>query len=228
MKCIIVDDEPLAIQLLEGYVKRYGKLELIACCANTLEAFSVLQQNEVDLMFLDIRMPGGNGIDFLRALKHPPVTIFTTAYDQYAVDGFELAAADYLLKPVTYERFEKSMDRIFRKESGTQPAVPAFTYFKVSRDLIKVEHKDLILAQSLKDYIALKTTSGTLITYMTMKYLSDLLPTTNFIRVHRSFIVNKHFVEKIEKSKLMAGGMEVPVSDSYRAGLMQALRVDNG
>jgi DNA-binding LytR/AlgR family response regulator len=224
MKCIIVDDEPLAIQLLEEYVQRYGRLELVATCANALEAFTALQQFEVELMFLDIRMPGVTGIELLSALKCPPLTVFTTAYDQYAVTGFELNAADYLLKPVTYERFEKSMDRLFKKERNLSPPATAHTYFKVSRDLVKVEHRELIFAQSLKDYILLKTTSAKLITYMTMKSLADLLPEESFIRVHRSYLVNKAFISKIEKGKLWAGAIEIPVGETYKAQLLHHFR----
>lgn len=224
MNCIIVEDEPLAAQLLEAHVHRYPKLKLVATCVNTLEAFAILQQQQVDLMFLDIRLPGMDGINFLKALKNPPVTVLVTAYDQYAVAGFELAVADYLLKPVIYDRFEICVDRIFQKERVTKTAAPDFTYFKVSRDLVRIEHKDILLAQALKDYILLKTKAGNYTVYMTMKYLAGLLPTPPFLRTHRSFIINKEKVEKLERNSVWINGWEVPVSDSYRAGLAAALK----
>lgn len=157
MRCIIVDDEPLAREVLEGYIKQSPPLQLVKKCSNALEAFDVLHTQTIDLMFLDIQMPAINGIDFLKSLRHPPAVIFTTAFAQHAVTGFELEAVDYLLKPITRERFDKSIQRLLKiytpKQSGP---VKNYTYFKVSGKLVKVQHTDLLYAQSVKDYISLK------------------------------------------------------------------------
>lgn len=219
IRCIIVDDEPLAQEILETHIKRFGQVELFAKCPNALEAFTILHKESIDLMFLDIRMPSINGIDFLKSLKAPPKVIFTTAYSEYALTGFELDGVDYLLKPITYERFETSMKKLFRiyPEEKTQPK--QYTYFKVSGKLIKVLHEDLIYAQSVKDYILLKTSKGNLLTHMTMKSLTGLLPADIFGRVHRSYLVNTNYIEVIDKGSLTVAGTVITIGENYRESL---------
>ncbi|MET0465981.1 MAG: response regulator [Chitinophagaceae bacterium] len=219
IRCIIVDDEPLAQEVLEAHILRYGQLAIVAKCAHALEAFDVLHKETVDLMFLDIRMPSISGIDFLQSLKHPPRVIFTTAYTEYAHTGFELDAVDYLLKPVSYERFEKSMQKLLRILPDEKPEQKEYTYFKVSGKLIKVMHADLLYAQSVKDYIMIKTTKGSLLTHLTMKSLTELLPGDTFLRVHRSYLVNITKADRVERSSVVVGGKEVPVGENYRDGV---------
>lgn len=221
IRCIIVDDEPLARDILEIYVGKCPELILVRKCANALEAFNVLHTERVDLMFLDIRMPGINGISFVRSLKTPPAVIFTTAYSEHALTGFELDAVDYLLKPITYERFLKSIRKLLKVHQPEPIAAKDYTYFKVSGKLIKVFHADLLYAQSVKDYIMIKTTGGNYLTHMTMKYLEELLPAGDFIRVHRSYLVNKSHVGQVNKFQLKIRDETVPVGENYRAVLAQ-------
>ncbi|MBX2953090.1 MAG: response regulator transcription factor [Leadbetterella sp.] len=224
MKCIIADDEPLALNLLTRYVKQHESLELVGTFTNAMETFQGLNDRIVDLMFLDIRMPGISGLDLLKSLKNPPATILISAYSEYAVEGFNLEVADYLLKPVTYDRFKKSIDRVLRRENREAPADPDYTYFKVSRDLVKVNHEDLYYIQSIKDYVLVKSGGGNHISYMTMKYLEDILPSSKFCRIHRSYIVNLSFIEQVKKSSVIVKGTELPLSESYRRNLLQLIR----
>lgn len=220
IKCILVDDEPLAQEIVAGYIELHPELELIRKCSNALEAFDALQNEHIDLMFLDIRIPSINGIDFVKALKNPPKIIFTTAFSEYAVQGFELDAIDYLLKPITPERFEKSIQKLFkvsRREEVSEEK--KYTYFKVSGKLIKVFHADLCYAQSVKDYILLKTTSGSYLTHMTMKHLESLLPGETFIRIHRSYLVNKQHIDALDKSGVKVASEMIPIGEHYKQNL---------
>ncbi|HEX2846143.1 MAG TPA: response regulator [Chitinophagaceae bacterium] len=219
IRCIIVDDEPLAQEVLEAHIKRFGRLEIFAKCPNALEAFKVLHKENIELMFLDIRMPAINGIEFLKSLKSPPKVIFTTAYSEYALTGFELDGIDYLLKPISYERFEKSMEKLFRIYPDEKIQQKQYTYFKVSGKLVKVMHTELLYAQSVKDYILLKTTKGNLLTYMTMKNLAGLLPADTFTRVHRSYLVNMNYIEVMDKNILNVAGTNIAIGENYRANL---------
>jgi two-component system LytT family response regulator len=214
-----VDDEPLAQEVLEAHIKRFGRLEVFAKCPNALEAFKVLHKENIELMFLDIRMPAINGIEFLKSLKSPPKVIFTTAYSEYALTGFELDGIDYLLKPISYERFEKSMEKLFRIYPDEKIQQKQYTYFKVSGKLIKVMHTELLYAQSVKDYILLKTTKGNLLTYMTMKNLAGLLPADTFARVHRSYLVNMNCIEVMDKNILKVAGTNITIGENYRDNL---------
>lgn len=217
--CIIVDDEPLAQDILESHISRYGKIRLAAKCNNAVQAFDALHREKIDLLFLDIRMPSISGIDFVKSLKTPPAIIFTTAFSEYALTGFELDAVDYLLKPITYERFEKSMQKLFRIYTAEQPDKKQYTYFKVSGKLVKIVHADLLFAQSLKDYILLKTVTGSYLTHMTMKYITELLPAETFVRVHRSYLVNKQFIDAMDKIHLQIGSEKIPIGEHYRQNL---------
>lgn len=217
INCIIVDDEPLARDILEGHILKQPNLCLSAKCGNAVEAFELIHKEPIDLMFLDIKMPGISGIDFLKSLKMPPKVVFCTAYSEYAVTGFEMDAVDYLLKPVTYERFQKCMNKLFNLRVSEGLSVSEYTYFKVAGKLVKINHDQLVYAQSVKDYILIQTSTGSHLTHMTMKALEQLLPATTFLRVHRSYLVNKLHVEVIGKTSLKVAGEEIPVGENYRA-----------
>jgi DNA-binding LytR/AlgR family response regulator len=218
INCMIVDDEPLALELLEGHILRHGAMRLVAKCSNAVIAFDWLHREKTDLVFLDIRMPVISGIQFAQSLKAPPAIIFTTAFPEYALSGFELDAVDYLVKPITYERFERSVQKFLRPGRITEePTKTAYTYFKVSGHLIKVMHVDLLLARSIKDYILLKTKNGSYLTHMTMKYISELLPVASFARVHRSYLVNRAYIDVIDKNSIRIGGESIPIGESYRS-----------
>ncbi|KQR71746.1 LytTR family DNA-binding domain-containing protein [Pedobacter sp. Leaf176] len=216
IRCIIIEDEPLAQEILETHIRQIPQLNLLAKCYNALEAFNMLHTNTVDLMFLDIKMPDINGIDFIRSLKHPPQVIFTTAYSEYAITGYELSAIDYLLKPITFERFEKSINKMLKIQNYEHPPEKNYTYFKVSGKLIKVFHDELLYAQSVKDYILIHTNAGNFLTHMTMKHLVDLLPARNFARVHRSFLINTNAIDLLKKNSLKIGNDVIPIGQNYR------------
>ena len=218
IKCIIVDDEPLALDILESHIAAFPQLHLVRRCRNALEAFDALHAAPIDLVFLDIQMPSISGIDFIRSLKEPPAIIFITAYADYAVTGFELEAIDYLLKPVTPERFNKSINKLLKqKQPEPAPTIKNYTYFKVAGNLVKIMHTDLLVVKSVKDYLLLKTKQGNHLTHMTMKNLEALLPADLFIRVHRSYLVNRQAITLFGRQHLEIGSERIPIGENYRS-----------
>lgn len=225
INCLIIDDEPLAQDILERYVNEHEQLNLIKKCSTVLEAFEVLHIHDIGLIFLDIKLPSISGIDFIKTLKDPPAVIFTTAYSEYAVQSYELDAIDYLLKPITLERFNRSMEKFFRQQPIIEQADKNYTYFKTSGKLLKVEHNELYYAQSVKDYILLHTLKGSIITYMTMKYLEELLPSDQFLRVHRSYLVNLNYLTSIEKNRLYVNKIPIPLGGSlYKEKIRERIK----
>ena len=213
--CIIVEDEPLAQQVLERYIAQTPVLKLVGKCNNATEAFRILLEQSVDLMFLDIEMPFINGINFLKSLKAPPAVIFTTAYADYAVVSYELQAVDYLLKPITYERFKQSIARVVKPAAVPEPPAPSYFYIKVSGKLLRLSYDDILYAESMKDYIKFTTGEGTHLSHMTMKSLKEALPNF-FFRVHRSFLVNAHHITAIGKNEVEVGKVKIPVGENYK------------
>jgi DNA-binding LytR/AlgR family response regulator len=220
MKCIIVDDEPLAIEILESYVARIDELELVGTFRNAIAAFTFLQQNHVDLIFLDIEMPKLSGIEFLKSLKHHPKVIITTAYRDYAIEGFELEVADYLLKPISFERFLKSIGK-------TVPATPAsqesFIYFKVDKKMVKTKIADILYIESIKDYVKVRTAEKEIVTQQKISYLDESLPRTQFLRVHRSFIVNLDHIDAYTATDVEIDKYKVPIGRNYKNDVMKVL-----
>lgn len=232
MNVIIVDDEPLALEVIETYVEQLSELNLVAKCNNALEANEALRNNEVDLMFLDIQMPQITGIDFLKSLDNPPMVIFTTAYADYAVEGFELNAVDYLMKPISLERFMKSVNKAFENHERSSEVATAeegaeFIFVKSDKKLVKLFYKDIIYIEGLKDYVIIRHETGRTITLQTMKSLEVKLPDTFFKRIHRSYIVNLqkinavlgNMVEVTEKG----AAKHIPVGKNYRDELLQII-----
>ncbi len=215
INCIIADDEPLAQQVLESHILQTGELRLVKKCANAAEAFEALGNTKIGLVFLDIKMPGMNGLDFIRSLRTPPAVIFTTAFSEYAVTSYELEAVDYLMKPVTFERFCLAMAR-FRKIGGQPVPGKPYSYFKIDGRLTRLDHAGLLYARSMKDYIILTTLRGNHIVHMTMKGLTELLPASGFIRVHRSYMIGISHIHSIGKNTILLGGRQIPVGENYR------------
>ncbi len=238
IRTLIVDDEPLALDVLETYIEQVPELELVARCSNALEANKVLAEEEVDLMFLDIQMPQLTGIDFLKSLVRPPLVVFTTAYPNYAIEGFELDALDYLLKPISMERFLKAVNRAAEmlklRHADDQPATEPtddslqaeddFIFVKADKKLVRVNYDDVLYIEGLKDYVIIRMEKGRVITLQTMKSLEDKLPQNRFQRIHRSYIVNLdkiqaiigNMVEVIEKGQVK----HLPVGKNYREALL--------
>jgi DNA-binding LytR/AlgR family response regulator len=227
MKCIIIDDEPLAIEILESYVARIEELELTGTFRNAIAAFSFIQQNPVDLIFLDIEMPKLSGIEFLKTLKNPPKVIITTAYRDYAIEGFELEVVDYLLKPIPFERFLKSVGKVLaRVETQAQPQVSAqdsFIYFKVDKKMVKTMIADILYIESIKDYVKVRTAEKEIITQQKISYLDESLPRQQFLRVHRSFIVNLDRIDAYTATDVEISKFKVPIGRNYKADVMKVL-----
>jgi two-component system LytT family response regulator len=212
IQCLVIDDEPLATQVLVRYIQDHSRLELAAVSFNALQAFEVLHRQKIDLMFLDIKMPGINGMDFFRSLKDPPPVIFTTAYSGYAVESYELDALDYLVKPITEERFSRSIAKMLKISLQAAPREKKdHLYIKVNEGLVKIIFADIIYLEAMKDYIKVITRSQKVITKMTMKTMDELLPLTDFLRVHRSFIVSLKEVTAKSGNILQVGGKFIPV-----------------
>lgn len=229
---LIVDDEPLAQDVLETHVSRMPELNLVAKCSNALEAQKALEEHSIDLMFLDIQMPQVTGVEFLKSLENPPLVIFTTAYSNYAVEGFELNALDYLLKPVSFDRFSKAVDKAkeqiaLRKAAETDAEEVDHMYVKSDKKLIRVKYSDIIYIEGLKDYVIIRMEVGRLITLQTMKSLEDKLPSKIFRRVHRSFIVaipkihaiEGNMIEVVEKGQ----PKHLPIGKNYRDELLDLI-----
>lgn len=232
MKCIIVDDEPLAIEILESYVEKIEQLEIAGTFRNAVLAFTFLQSNTVDLIFLDIQMPKLTGIDFLKTLKNPPAVILTTAYRDYAVDGFELEVADYLLKPIPFERFLKAVAKVFHRSPipAAHPSLPkaesssdSFVYFKVDKKMIKTRMADILYIESIKDYVKVKTDEKDIITQQKISYLEESLPKDQFLRIHRSFIINLNKVDAYTATDVELGKHHIPIGRNYKNDVSKIL-----
>lgn len=233
---IIVDDEPLAQDILETYVERMPQLNLVAKCSNAFEANEMLKKEQIDLMFLDIQMPQLTGIDFLRSLSDPPVVIFTTAYDNYAVDGFELNALDYLLKPISMDRFmkaaNKAIEQIELKKGNTSTSSSTskendFIFVKADKKLVKVNFDDVLYIEGLKDYVIIRQETSRLVTLQTMKSLESKLPTSIFKRIHRSYIVNLNRIDAVVGNMVeiqeKGQAKHIPVGKNYREDLLNII-----
>lgn len=224
VRCLIVEDEPLAQKVIERYIAQTAVLELAATCSNAVEAFEVLHAKKIDVIFLDIKMPGINGMAFLRSLKQPPPVIFTTAYTEYAAQSYEVEAVDYLMKPVTYDRFLKSIDKLLKKSIAGQVAEkPVHIYIKDNGKLVKILLADILYIEAMKDYLKLVTPQKIHVTHMTMKAMQQLLPNDIFIRIHRSYIVAAPHITSAGGGELMIAGKTMPLGESYRKSVMEYL-----
>ena len=231
IQCLLVDDEPPAREILRRYIDDIATMELAAECSNALQAFTVLQKEPIDLMFLDVRMPRMNGNDFLKSLRHPPKVILTTAYPEYAVEGYELDVVDYLLKPVPFDRFLKAVNKAFptggvpeEKMDGTEKKKQAFVYFRIDRKMKKVMLDDILYIESMKDYIKLFTSEGTLITKQSISSVEEMLPEKEFARVHRSYIISLNNIKSFTAEVIEIGNTNIPIGKLYRSDAMRILQ----
>lgn len=215
--CIAIDDEPLALQLVAEYCQRISFLRLAKTFTNTDEAHAYLAENAVDLLFLDIQMPDINGVQFYKNLTKKPPVIFTTAFKDYAVEGFNVDAVDYLLKPFEYDRFLKACYKAkeYIEFLSSQELQMNSIFVKVNYEIMKINLKDIDLIEALDDYIKIYIPPTPVLTLMTLKNIAEKLPTRDFLRVHRSFIVPIAKVDKFSKTKLWVKGKEIPIGSSY-------------
>jgi DNA-binding LytR/AlgR family response regulator len=232
MKCLIVDDEMLARDVIETYIEKVDFLQLAGKCSNALQAFSALNKQHIDLMFLDIKMPEMTGLEFIRSLKTPPKIIITTAFHEYALDGFELDVVDYLLKPISFERFLKAVHKV----RVPQEQLPAHTpeklppeafYVRSDRKLVKINPAEIVFIESLKNYLCIYTGKQKVIVLSTLQYLEEQLKEYPFIlRVHKSFLVNKSFITEIDNGILrMNTGNEIPLGGMYKDTFLEAMKI---
>jgi len=228
LKCIAIDDEPLALELLEDNISKVSYLQLVASFNNPLDALKLLQQQSIDLVFLDIQMPGLTGLQFIQSIAQKPMFILITAYEKYALDGYNLDVIDYLVKPVALDRFIKACNKAWElqqlkaSQKEIQPDV-AQDYFFINVDysLLKVVFKDIIYIEGLKDYIKihLKSSSKPVVARMSMKLIEEQLPSVMFIRVQKSYIVSKEYITAIRKNSIFIGNIEIPVGDNYKEAI---------
>ena len=243
LSCIIVEDEPLARQLLEQYVRKVPHLELLKAFSNPLEALDFLRNNEVDILFSDIQMPEITGITLLKILQKKPLIILTTAYSEYAIEGYELDVIAYLLKPITFEKFLKAVEKATQLKSEKQPlieekkaitviasdslttkgvaqAIPndiqPFIFVKDGTKLVKIRLPDILYIEGLKDYVSIYTREKKIVTLQTLKSLETQLPDNQFIRIHNSYIVSLEGIDAIDKERVQIGKSFLPISDTYR------------
>ena len=222
LTCLIVDDEPLAVKVLEAHIANIPSLMVGGSCGNAFAAMDLLKQGKIDLMFLDIHMPKLMGHEFLRTLRTPPKVIFTTAYREYALDAFELDAVDYLLKPITLERLVKAVNKISnnivveQKEEASIVDNEGFVYFRADRKMIKVKYSDIVYVESMKDYIKIvRANDKPLLVKQSITSLEEILPVNLFLRIHRSYIIALHKIAAFTNHDVEIGGTEIPIGRLY-------------
>ena len=227
MKCIIVDDEPLAIDLLKDYVEKVPYLKLEKCFENPIQGLRYLQENKVDLVFLDVELPYVSGIEFVKCMYSKPQIIFTTAYEKYALAGFDLEITDYLVKPLAFDRFLKAVNKAYTlhrinhdvSEKVIPPvkdSQPDFIMVKTGYNTIKINLNDIMYLEGLKDYIKIHTAEKTILTLNSLKRFQEILPDEEFLRVHRSFIVSLSKIESIQRGRIIIRKNFIPVGDNYK------------
>lgn len=238
MRVVIIDDEPLAIEVIESYLNKIDGVELLATCTNPLDAVDILNKNKIDLIFLDIEMPNFNGLDLARNIENLPQIIITTAYSQYALEGYELNVTDYLIKPVPFHRFLKAIARaknMHELKIGARRGIvreshdsePDFIFIKAEYDRTRVNLNELAYIEGLKDYLKfhIKPSGRPLLTLSSFKEILDKLPPNKFFRVHRSFIVNIDFITGIQKTKILIGDIRIPIGEKYKKEVYKRLNL---
>jgi len=229
IRCLIVDDEPPALDVLRSHIANTPMLEVAGECHNAMGAFDFLQHQHVDLLFLDIQMPRLLGTDLMKALTDPPKVIFTTAHREYAMDGFDLNAVDFLLKPISFDRFLKAVQKVVNHEVRTQRieestvSSPQFLYFRADRKMVKVLLDDIKFIEGLKDYVKIHASHQTLITKQTIMAVHEMLPADEFIRIHRSFIVSLNKITSFSPHAVFIGKDEIPIGPLYRGEVQKRL-----
>ncbi|GAB4019843.1 LytR/AlgR family response regulator transcription factor [Spirosoma koreense] len=234
IRCIAVDDEALALEVIQNYIEKLPDFQLIRTCQSALSALQLLTQTPVDLMFLDINMPDLTGLQLLRSLKDPPLVILTTAYPQHALEGFELDVVDYLIKPIPFDRFvkaiQKAQNRLQTAESvsdkgaeTTFPDEPEFIFIKTEYKTVRIDVKDIIYLEGMKDYVQIHTSQARFMTLLPLSRLLEKLPARQFVRVHRSYIIALSRIDSIERNRIHLGQVLLPIGDLYRDELMKRI-----
>jgi len=230
MRCIIVDDEHLVRELLEDSIQQVPFLELVKSCKNSMEAIEIMQTEHIDLIFLDIQMSRLNGLQFLRSLNDPPLVILVTAYEKYALEGFDLNVVDYILKPFSFERLLKASNRaneLFKLKTANAASINEVPHFFVNVEytLVKIVVSDIAYVEGLKDYIKIHLSSSPkpVLTHMTMKAIEEKLPSASFIRTHKSYLVAQSKITRVKRDFVCINEQEIPVGESYKENLNRLL-----
>jgi DNA-binding LytR/AlgR family response regulator len=235
-KCLVVDDEPLARDLMRSHIEKLENFEICAECGDAMKALQELHKHKVDLIFMDIQMPQITGIEFLKTLKKPPKVIITTAYREYALDGFELDVVDFLLKPITFERFLKSVNKYYQASQEEAPNIQsmvtgansteaAFIYVKENKKVVKVHLNEILYVEGLSEYVQIYTRAKKIITKTSLTNMSEKLPENSFMRIHKSYIVSLSKIEAFTSSSIEVAGKELPIGRSYKNSVLDILQV---
>ena len=232
-KCLIVDDEPLAIQLIESHAAKIENLEIVAKCSNAMEAFNVIREKRIDLIFMDIQMPQITGIDFLKTLKNPPKVIITTAYRQYALEGYELDVVDFLLKPISFERFLKAVTKFYHfkpdelslnhNSNGDSNTDSSFIDVRENKKVLRIYLREISFIEGLNEYIGIHTDGKRIVTKCSLTKIENNLPSDRFIRIHKSFIVAIARIHSFSATSLEVDNKELPIGRSYKNLVMKTL-----
>lgn len=236
INCLVVDDEPLALQILEDYISKIPILHLVKATYNPIEALTIVQQGGIDLVFLDVQMPELTGIQFLKIANGKTKVILTTAYPQYALEGYDLDVVDYLLKPIAFDRFFKAVQKAQQllqpelqqfKAVYKQDIKDDFIFLKTEHKIQKIYLNDMLFIEGLKDYVSIFTVTERLITLQSMKKMEEALPGKHFMRVHKSYIVALNKIESIERSRIFIGEKVIPVGDTYKDAFFKMVEEKN-
>jgi DNA-binding LytR/AlgR family response regulator len=230
-KCIIIEDEPLAQNVLKKYIGDHPSLQLIAVCPDAMEAQTILNHNNINLVFLDINLPKLSGINFIKTLIHPPMVIFTTAYPEFAVEGFELNAIDYLLKPFSFERFLKAVNKAIEKINSSSvikaKKEDSFIFLKADKKIHKIDIDSILYIEAIGDYMKVVTATGQLLVNETMKKMQENLIANSFIRVHKSFIISRNKIRFIEGNYVQVADKSIPIGATYRSEVLASIEKTN-
>ena len=225
INCIAIEDEPLALKKITEFIEQVDYLNLLEGFNNAIDAIGYIKRNRVDLIFLDIRMKKLSGIQFLESQQSKPLVIITSAYDEYALKGYELDVADYLLKPFSFDRFLKSVEKVYDQLVQTKTSLNNnFIFIKTEYRIEKIELNDILFIQGMKDYLQIHTSNRKIMTLQTFKNLLEILPSSDFQRVHNSYIVAISKIENIERNRILIGNEIIPISDSYKEKFYTILR----
>jgi len=230
INCIIVDDEPQARKMMETYVSQLPGWKILRVCSNAMEAFEALQSHAVDVIFLDIKMPIVTGIDFLKSLKNPPMVIFTTAYNKYAMDGYELNVVDYLLKPIAMHRLLQAAEKVAERLSVKADASVAekrpdltFMFVKHENKLVKINFENILYIEGMQNFVRIYTPEKSYMITQTMKSMEEILPAASFIRVHKSYIIAMHAISSIFGNTIEIGAVQIPIGSNFKSDFMDRI-----
>ncbi|MFW9612885.1 MAG: LytR/AlgR family response regulator transcription factor [Macellibacteroides fermentans] len=224
LKCIITDDEPIARKGLQSYVERIDFLELVGVCEDAIQLNNQLKSQQADLLFLDIEMPYMTGIELLNSLSNPPKVIITSAYAEYAIKGYDLEVSDYLLKPISFDRFLKAVNKAYDQLISSQtPVVQDYLFVKTSLKLEKIRFNDMRFIEGVENYVAIYTSDGKIITHTTLRTILQKLPPERFVQVHKSYLVNIDKIDSIEGNLLGIGKNKIPLSRTYKETALEII-----